>query len=184
MSVSGLKASATISANSEKVWAFNVFTGPKDPELLAAYQMDQTLYYGWDIFGFFAKRLGWVLHGFYAIVGNFGLAIVLLTVLVRSLMFPVSRKMAVNSQRMQSLQPHTAKLREHSKKTLQDDDCPADAIQKGGNQSVCGVSASANSIAHHYRLVSLRVGRYQASPAAPNSGLGVVFELGRARHAL
>lgn len=102
----------TLAANSEKTWAFNVFTGPKDPELLAAYQMDQVLYYGWDIFGFFAKRLGWVLHGFYAIVGNFGLAIVLLTVLVRSLMFPVSRKMAINSQRMQSLQPHTAKLRE------------------------------------------------------------------------
>ena len=100
-----------LAANSEKTWAFNVFAGPKDPELLAAYQMDQVLYYGWDIFGFFAKRLGWVLHGFYAIVGNFGLAIVLLTVLVRSLMFPVSRKMAINSQRMQSLQPHTAKLR-------------------------------------------------------------------------
>jgi YidC/Oxa1 family membrane protein insertase len=102
----------TLAANSEKIWAFNVFTGPKDPELLAAYQVDQTLYYGWKIFGFFAKPLASLLHGFYAIVGNFGLAIVLLTVLVRSLMFPVSRKMAINSQRMQSLQPHTAKLRE------------------------------------------------------------------------
>jgi YidC/Oxa1 family membrane protein insertase len=102
----------TLAANSEQSWAYHVFTGPKDPELLAAYKMDQVLYYGWDVFGFFAKRLGWILHGFYAVVGNFGLAIVLLTVLVRSFMFPISRKMAINSQKMQSLQPHTAKLKE------------------------------------------------------------------------
>lgn len=91
---------------------YYIFAGPKDPELLGAYKLDEALEYGWHIFGFFAKRLGWILHGFYYLVGNFGIAIMMLTVLVRSCMFPVSRKMALNAQKMQSVQPHTAKLRE------------------------------------------------------------------------
>jgi YidC/Oxa1 family membrane protein insertase len=102
----------TVAPNSETSWNYTLFAGPKDPDLLAAYKLDRVLYYGWDIFGFFAKRLGWVLHAFYSLSGNFGIAIFMLTVLVRSLMFPVSRKMAMNAQKMQSVQPHTQKLRE------------------------------------------------------------------------
>ena len=102
----------TLSASSEKKFGYTVFAGPKDPQLLAAYKLDEAIEYGWHIFGFFAKRLGWILHGFHSLVGNFGIAIMMLTVLVRSCMFPVSRKMALNAQKMQSVQPHTAKLRE------------------------------------------------------------------------
>jgi YidC/Oxa1 family membrane protein insertase len=94
---------------------YQVFAGPKDPELLSAYKLDEALEYGWHIFGFFAKRLGWILHGFFWITGNFGIAIMMLTVLVRSCMFPVSRKMALNAQKMQSVQPHMAKLKESLK---------------------------------------------------------------------
>ncbi len=102
----------SIAPRSEKKMNYTIFAGPKDPTLLSAYRLDEALEYGWDIFGFFAKRLGWILHFFYGIIGNFGLAIMMLTVLVRSCMFPVSRKMAINAQKMQSVQSHTAKLRE------------------------------------------------------------------------
>ncbi|MCY3009400.1 MAG: YidC/Oxa1 family insertase periplasmic-domain containing protein [Planctomycetota bacterium] len=103
---------ATFIANSEKTFGYTVFAGPKDPQLLAAYKLDKAIYYGWGIFDFFARQLRFILHGFHYIVGNFGIAIMMLTVLVRSCMFPVSRKMALNAQKMQSVQPHTAKLRE------------------------------------------------------------------------
>lgn len=104
--------SITLAPKGEISRGYYIFAGPKDPELLGAYKLDEALEYGWHIFGFFAKRLGWILHGFYYLVGNFGIAIMMLTVLVRSCMFPVSRKMALNAQKMQSVQPHTAKLRE------------------------------------------------------------------------
>ena len=90
----------TLSANSEKKFGYTVFAGPKDPQLLAAYKLDEAIEYGWHIFGFFAKRLGWILHGFHSLVGNFGIAIMMLTVLVRSCMFPVSRKMALNAKKI------------------------------------------------------------------------------------
>jgi YidC/Oxa1 family membrane protein insertase len=103
---------ANIPPQGEQTSAYWIFAGPKSPELLSAYKLDEAIEYGWDIFGFFAVRLGWILHFFYHIVGNYGLAIMMLTVLVRSLMFPVSRRMAINAQKMQSVQPQMAKLKE------------------------------------------------------------------------
>lgn len=101
-----------IQPGSEWKLDYEVFAAPKDPVILGAYKLDDAIEYGWWIFGFFAKRLGWVLHFFFYLTSNFGVAIMLLTVLVRSCMFPVSRKMALNAQKMQSVQPHTAKLKE------------------------------------------------------------------------
>jgi YidC/Oxa1 family membrane protein insertase len=101
-----------IQPGSEWKLDYEVFAAPKDPIILRAYQLEDAIEYGWWIFGFFAKRLGWVLHFFFYLTSNFGIAIMLLTVLVRSCMFPVSRKMALNAQKMQSVQPHTAKLKE------------------------------------------------------------------------
>lgn len=101
-----------ISPKSEWKQAYQIFAGPKDPELLAAYKLDESIEYGWHIFGFFAKRLGYILHFFFWVTSNFGVAIIMLTVLVRSCMFPVSRMMALNAQKMQSVQPQLAKLKE------------------------------------------------------------------------
>lgn len=102
----------SIAPESEQSSAYRIFAGPKSPELLSAYKLGEAIEYGWYIFEFFAVKLGWILHFFYYIVGNYGLAIMMLTVLVRSLMFPVSRRMAMNAQKMQSVQPEMAKLKE------------------------------------------------------------------------
>ncbi len=104
--------SKTLQPREEFVSDYRIVAGPKSPELLAAYGMQEAIEYGWDIFGFFAVRLGWILHFFYYIIGNYGLAIMMLTVMVRSLMFPVSRRMAVNAQKMQAIQPEMSKLKE------------------------------------------------------------------------
>ena len=104
--------STKIAPKGEWKQSYQIFAGPKDPELLTAYKLDESIEYGWHIFGFFAKRLGYILHGFFWLTGNFGIAIIMLTVSVRSLMFPVSRMMALNAQKMQSVQPQLAKLKE------------------------------------------------------------------------
>jgi YidC/Oxa1 family membrane protein insertase len=100
------------------VHRYGVFAGPKRPELLRAFggpggRMDDLVYYGW--FGWVARPLVAVLHGLHAIVGNYGIAIILLTVLVRGAMFPVSRKQALSSQKMQVLQPEMKAIAEKYK---------------------------------------------------------------------
>jgi len=92
---------------------FLLYAGPKSPSLLTAYGLEECTYYGW--FGWVAKPLSKLLHFFHALVGNFGLAIVMLTVLVRGCMFPLSRKAAKNAAMMQELAPEMRKIAENTR---------------------------------------------------------------------
>jgi YidC/Oxa1 family membrane protein insertase len=96
---------------------FLVFAGPKRPELLAEYDLGDVITYGW--FGPVAKLLLAILHTFYAAIPNYGVAIVLLTVLVRGCMFPLSKKQALSAQKMQELQPEIKKIQEKYKNNLE-----------------------------------------------------------------
>ncbi|MBN2473436.1 MAG: YidC/Oxa1 family insertase periplasmic-domain containing protein [Pirellulales bacterium] len=96
---------------------FEIFAGPKKPAVLAHYGLDELVYYGW--FSYFARPMSWILHAFYAVVGNYGLAILMLTVLVRGCMFPLSKKQALGAQKMQQLQPEIKKLQEKYKKDVE-----------------------------------------------------------------
>lgn len=92
---------------------FQIFAGPKRPALLAQYGAGQLCYYGW--FGWVSRPMLGILHFFYALVGNYGVAIVMLTVMVRLCMFPLSLKQAQGAQKMQQLQPEMKKLAEKFK---------------------------------------------------------------------
>jgi YidC/Oxa1 family membrane protein insertase len=92
---------------------FKIFAGPKKPDLLAKYGLGELVYYGW--FSWVAIPMLWLLHSFYAVIGNYGIAIILLTVVVRLAMFPLSRKQALGAQKMQELQPEIKKLAEKYK---------------------------------------------------------------------
>jgi YidC/Oxa1 family membrane protein insertase len=95
---------------------FKLFVGPKKPSLLANYGLSELVYYGWPVFAWVAVPLTAILHAFYAVVYNYGLAIILLTVLVRGCMFPLSLKQAAGAQKMQQLQPEIKRIQEKYKK--------------------------------------------------------------------
>ncbi|HEY2759961.1 MAG TPA: membrane protein insertase YidC, partial [Pirellulales bacterium] len=102
-----------------------IFAGPKKPELLAKYplgtepgspnSLGELIYYGWPIWAAVARPMTHILSFFYSIVGNYGIAIILLTVLVRGCMFPLSRKQALGAQKMQELKPEMDRINEKYK---------------------------------------------------------------------
>ncbi|MEA1952391.1 MAG: YidC/Oxa1 family insertase periplasmic-domain containing protein, partial [Planctomycetota bacterium] len=96
---------------------FEIFAGPKRPPLLEPYGLSELVYYGW--FEICAKPMVALVHFFHGIVMNYGLAIIMLTVLVRGLMFPLSRKQALGAKKMAELQPEIKKLQEKYKKDLE-----------------------------------------------------------------
>lgn len=109
---------------------YQVFAGPKQPALLAEYTQpiddpssDKTLgeliYYGWQPWAGVARVMSKVLHFFYGFVGNYGLAIVMLTILVRACMFPLSKKQALNMIKMQELQPQMKAIAEKYKNDME-----------------------------------------------------------------
>jgi YidC/Oxa1 family membrane protein insertase len=98
---------------------FEVFAGPKRPPLLEQYGLSELIYYGWPVFAGPAMVMSWLLHGFYFVVQNYGLAIILLTVLVRGCMFPLSIRQARSQQKMQELQPEIKRLTEKYKNDME-----------------------------------------------------------------
>ncbi|MEQ8768394.1 MAG: membrane protein insertase YidC [Planctomycetota bacterium] len=107
--------------------SFLFYVGPKDPGILeaAAYDPIYSLMeedYG-TYFGWITKALIGILHFFDSIVGNFGFAIILLTLLVRAILFPLNRKQQVTMQEYQKkmvvLKPKLEELREKYKNNRQ-----------------------------------------------------------------
>lgn len=98
---------------------YQVFLGPKDPELLKAYGLDEIIEYGWPYAAIPARWLAGLLHWLYALTGNYGIAIILLTVLVRSCMLPFSIRQARAAKQMQEisakLKPELTALKEKYK---------------------------------------------------------------------
>ncbi|MFK8114967.1 MAG: YidC/Oxa1 family insertase periplasmic-domain containing protein [Rubripirellula sp.] len=106
----------TVPANSSVSDSLQFFVGPKEPELLDSNGLGDCIYYGW--FSWFAKILGHLLH-LLSNVGNYAVAIILLTLLVRGMMFPLSRKAAVNAQKMQELAPELKKINDKYKDDME-----------------------------------------------------------------
>jgi len=103
----------SIEPGAKAVHQYHMFLGPKVPSLLDEYGLSDIIEYGW--FGWVAKPLSKVLHFFYSLVRNYGLAIIMLTILVRGAMFPIGRKAARNAQMMQALAPELKKIKEKYK---------------------------------------------------------------------
>ena len=92
---------------------FQMFLGPKSLELLAPFKADTIIDYGW--FGGISKIMVALLRTFHGWGIHYGIAIIMLTVLVRGMMFPISRKQAASSKKMKDLQPQLTAIREKHK---------------------------------------------------------------------
>jgi YidC/Oxa1 family membrane protein insertase len=93
---------------------------PKEYDLLQEIGggVEQTLDFG--VFGpisvLFLKALWWI----YGVVGNYGIAIILLTVAIRLLLFPLMHTSTVSMRKMQKLQPKIKEIQAKHKKKKQD----------------------------------------------------------------
>ena len=77
---------------------------------LALNHFDLLIDWGW--FYFITKPMFLALDFFYHLVGNFGMAILLVTVLVKTLFFPLANKSYASMAKMKSVQPQLAALKE------------------------------------------------------------------------
>jgi len=94
-----------------------VFIGAKEVNIIEKYAEDKILprldlIIDWGWFYFLAKPLFYVLDFLYSYSGNFGVAILLLTVLIKTVFFPVVNRSYVQMAKMRKVQPEITKLRE------------------------------------------------------------------------
>ena len=89
-----------------------VYAGPKDFDALEAYGHGATnvIDLGW--FSFIARGMSWLLRTIYGYVGNWGVAIILLTLLVRVLLLPFVIPQFRNMAKQRALKPEIDKINE------------------------------------------------------------------------
>ncbi len=110
-----------VSINSSELRSsrYELYLGPRDLGILKDFgkDLDRAINFGWtDII---AKPLLYVLRFFDTYIHNYGLSIILLTILVKILFWPLTHKSYKSMKEMQKLQPRMAKLREKYKNDKQ-----------------------------------------------------------------
>jgi len=103
---------ATFMPNLAKSFKSAYFIGPTDRTMLNTMpnQLADAVNFGW--FDFLAKPMLIGLDFFYGYVGNYGIAIILLTIIIKLIFWPLSQKSYQSMEQMKKLQPMVQKLRE------------------------------------------------------------------------
>ena len=101
-----------------------LFAGAKVVDILRGYEksqgiarFDNAVDWGW--FWFLTQPLFWLLDIFSKFIGNFGLAILMLTVVVKTLFFPLANASFKSMSKMKKVQPHMEEIRKVHKEDPQ-----------------------------------------------------------------
>ncbi len=115
--VDALLPARTVAPGTESDVTTHVFAGAKVTAVLNKYEREYGIHnFGnlidWGWFYFITKPLFQVIDWFYKLTGNFGVAILIVTVLIKGLFFPLANKSYASMARMKRLQPQLAALKE------------------------------------------------------------------------
>jgi len=100
--------------------SFEIYAGPKDHKDLVAANPSFSNAIELGFFATLARPMLWLLRWFEGISGNWGWAIVLLTVTIKGILFPLNQKAYKSSQAMQVVAPQMKELREKYKDNPQE----------------------------------------------------------------
>ncbi len=106
-------------ANGMHTHRFSMYVGPKEYDRLNALKvnLDESIDFGWFIFGsllpvrMIAKPIFYLLRFFYSFTQNYGISIIMITVLIKAIFFPITQKSMKSMKSMSSIQPKIAAIR-------------------------------------------------------------------------
>ena len=109
----------TVPAGRKMTTETRLFVGAKESQILDQYEEAGISKFGlaidWGWFRWFEKPLLWLLRTLHGLVGNFGLAIICLTIIIRGLMFPIAQKQFASMAAMKAIQPKMKAIQERYK---------------------------------------------------------------------
>jgi YidC/Oxa1 family membrane protein insertase len=105
----------TLKPGESSAFSYKLYFGPKDLDILKAQDnhLDAVVDLGW--FTIVAKPLLSALKFFYGYVHNYGIAIIIVTVIIKILFYPLTYKSYKSMKQMQKIQPKMAELKEKYK---------------------------------------------------------------------
>jgi YidC/Oxa1 family membrane protein insertase len=92
--------------------SYEIYAGPKENQVLGdlPYDLDEVMAYGW--LTCLSSPMNWLLNFCHSIVGNWGLAIICMTLIIRGIIWPLYKKSYMSMKRMSQMQPKIQELRE------------------------------------------------------------------------
>lgn len=98
--------------NARQTFDFDLYMGPKHNLTLRSLDRDRgdVMDYGW--FSIVSRPLNWLLNKLHGLFGNWGWAVVAITIIIRTLLWPIHNKSTRAMKRMQALQPKMQEIRE------------------------------------------------------------------------
>jgi YidC/Oxa1 family membrane protein insertase len=105
----------SLTPQTQHIQTYSMYLGPKDLDLLKSFgsDLDRALDFGW--FDIIAKPVQYAMKFFYQYTGNYGIAIILLTIIIKILFWYPTHISYKSMKEMKKVQPEMAKLREKFK---------------------------------------------------------------------
>ena len=97
---------------------FMIYVGPIDYQILKSYDigLEKAVDLGWSVIRPFSIAILWILVNLHKAIPNFGIVIILFTILMKVVFHPLTHKSTKSMLKMQELQPKMAALKEKLKK--------------------------------------------------------------------
>jgi len=104
-----------IGPGSQHTYQYLLFFGPKSMKVLdnAGHNLGKALNFGW--FDFLAKPCVWLMNKLYSVIPNYGVAIIILTILIKLILWPLGSKSYKSMSEMKKIQPLMKEIREKYK---------------------------------------------------------------------
>lgn len=105
----------------EAVKELLVYFGPMDYGIFKSYQLDfeRTMNWGWDIIKPFSLAIYWTLKYLHGYISNYGLVIIILSLLVNTIVLPFTLKSFKSQAAMKKIQPEMKLIKEKYKNDMQ-----------------------------------------------------------------
>jgi len=104
-----------LAADSETTLGFDFYVGPKEFSRLEAFEERQDLVMQFGFFGFFSKLLLQLMKWIYGFLPNYGVAIIITTLIIKTVLWPLTAQAARSSKRMAKIQEPLKEIREKYK---------------------------------------------------------------------
>jgi YidC/Oxa1 family membrane protein insertase len=104
-----------VNPGTQHAYQYDLFWGPKSMKLLSKLSgdLDKAIYFGW--FDFIAKPCLWFMNFIHGFIPNYGVAIIILTIFTKVLLWPLGSKSYKSMNEMKKVQPLMAEIREKYK---------------------------------------------------------------------
>ena len=99
--------------------SFLVYIGPLDPDIIESYGFGHLINYGWWIFRYIGHAIFQFLSLLQQFIPNWGLTIIVFSVILKILLYPLSAPQMRSSQKMRLLSPQMSEIREKYKDDMQ-----------------------------------------------------------------